>query len=300
MKEKKDGISFTVLGLIIGILSIVIPIVWQTTRGNTNITLSKLSSINLLATDSSVSELTILYNGKKINNLLKIKFLLKNNGNKAITGNDVLIPPTIELKSGNIINATIETESPSNLGSKISIDDKNCKIIFSLLNPKDYIVFSVLIDNDKIDYTASCRIKDVQSLSIVDTQEVTKQKKKIDWIFFIISGMSVIMFAVGIKLLVENEKRKAYIKMLSAEDKSETNLQTREAFRSMVLGIQNIFSGNQKKNINILLDDLTNLNMNQARIRLVQELKKEPSLGGSFIAIIFALIGIGYCLQYFI
>jgi len=162
--------------------------------------------------------LVILYDGQKINTLSKSSFEFQNTGRTAITASDLISEPTLELKDGQIFEAEINETYPANNGASISTLGPLITLSFKLLNPGDYIKFSVLIDVPNPVFSASSRIKNVKELQRVQAEDQIKVSGSIGFWVYVVAGFSLLFFLVFVMLLTEVPKLKQQIKAIRNSD----------------------------------------------------------------------------------
>ncbi|WP_417511244.1 hypothetical protein [Methylophaga sp.] len=97
----------------------------------------------------------------------KMTFLVENTGNKPILASDVVSPIKIETpEKSNILDVIVESKKPENLEVIITNNSRSVEIDFSLLNPADTILFSLLVDSLDKDFKATTRIAGVKDLKV--------------------------------------------------------------------------------------------------------------------------------------
>lgn len=170
MKQRTKN-SLIVVTLLITILAIITPIVWDQYLRKAALELHYLGSIELIE-DPILEKLKILYDGKQISNLTKHEFLLINSGQTPITQSDIVEP--LEISSSNIqeiLKVNLTSSTPENLAINLSTsENKDALIIdFPLLNPGDSAVFSVLSIGGKYgEFTVSARIVNIGNIEIIN------------------------------------------------------------------------------------------------------------------------------------
>lgn len=226
MAGNRKGLSLTVVALIVAILGVLAPIIWDLWNSSAEVTLTTAHTVTIVEKKTDVENLVILYDDQKINTLSKSSFEFKNTGRTAITASDLISDPKLELKDGKIFEAEINETSPDNIDASISALGSVITLNFKLLNPGDYIKFSVLIDVSDPVFSASSRIKNVKALQIVKAEDQVKVSGNIGFLVYVVAGFSMLFIFVFIRLLAEIPKLKQQLKAIR---NSETPLHTGES-----------------------------------------------------------------------
>lgn len=172
----------TSITIILALLALITPVLWDIYMRRAALELHHLSSITLLD-DPNIKKLEILYEGKSITNVTKQTFLLKNSGQLPILREHIVEPLKISfLGIRKILDINISSANPDNLELHFNISENQDSITidFPLLNPGDFAYFSVLTIGyySSVDFKASARITNVKGLDIIRKAETTKKKLK--------------------------------------------------------------------------------------------------------------------------
>lgn len=170
-----------VLGIIIGVIGIAFPIAWDFYKTKSAVELQLTSFVTLVEKTDQLDKLSITYNGENLNQISRADFVFINTGRMPILQNDIISPPQIIFKQGiKILDVKIDSQQPANMNAAITLDSQknSITITFPLLNPNDFIRFSVLIDTKNLEYESNARIAGVSEListnKLAETSKVTK------------------------------------------------------------------------------------------------------------------------------
>lgn len=165
MKNKFGAITF--VSLVVAILGVVVPIAWDYYSGRKGVSLTLASHGQVISSNASVDGLEIIYKGTKLTSLSKMTFLVENTGSKPILASDVVSPIKIDTsEESNILDVIVESKKPENLEVMITSSSQSVEIKFSLLNPADTILFSLLVDSLDKEFKATTRIAGVKDLDV--------------------------------------------------------------------------------------------------------------------------------------
>ena len=187
--KSKIGVP-VIIGLLISSIGIVSPIIWDRYKSAASLELLLLLNTKIIEKSKELEKLTIIYDGKQIESISRLEFILINSGRKPILAKDLIKKPTISLLHiDDILEFKVESLSPKNIEFNKKIDTKSGKIIigFPLLNPSDFIRFSLLVAAEKPKFTADARITGIKEMAVVDRSfEKPEKTKKISfWIYLV-------------------------------------------------------------------------------------------------------------------
>ncbi|ODC03193.1 hypothetical protein BFW38_06185 [Terasakiispira papahanaumokuakeensis] len=226
MAGNKKGLSLTVVGLIVAIVGVLAPIIWDLWSSSAEVTLTTAHTVTIVEKKTDVENLVILYDDQKINTLSKSSFEFKNTGRTAITASDLISDPKLELKDGKIFEAELDETSPDNIDASVSAVGSVITLNFKLLNPGDYIKFSALTDVSDPVFSASSRIKNVKALQVVKAEDQVKVSGNIGFWVYVVAVFTMLFIFVFIGLLAEIPKLKQQLKAIR---NSDTPLHTGES-----------------------------------------------------------------------
>lgn len=185
------------LGLIIAIVGIITPMVWDKYRTTASLELQHLSTTTLLEKSPAIAKLKVFYDKNEIDSLSKIRFALVNTGKKPILKKDLISPPTLTFsKEANLLEFQTERLSPENLEfhPEMNRSAQTVSLSFPLLNPSDVIEFSILLGGHLPDYKMEARIAGIKKLKIIDrAKELEKQPKRISWTVYLVGVLTFFM-----------------------------------------------------------------------------------------------------------
>ena len=181
MKNKFGAITFA--SLVIAILGVVVPIAWDYYPGHKGVSLTLISPSHVISSNAAVDGLEIIYKGNKLYSLSRMTFLVENTGSKPILATDVVSPIKIEAsKKSNILDVIIDSKQPENLEVRITNSNRSAEINFSLLNPGDTVLISLLVDSLDKEFRATTRIAGVKDLNVSNEPPKTLTAWALLWI----------------------------------------------------------------------------------------------------------------------
>lgn len=194
MNSKFSVIS--IISLIIALLGVIAPIVWDYYTDKKGISLSVLSRSVIISPSTDVKGLDISYKGTKLSFLSKTVFQIENIGNRPLLSSDIVSPIRIELQKGtNILDLIIEYKHPQNIDVSLSRNNEIIEVTFSLLNPGDKISFSLLTNVKQIDFIATARIAGVSDLVV--TEQLSKGDSMWDLLWIPVGCLSMLLASVS-------------------------------------------------------------------------------------------------------
>ena len=203
--QKKRRFSISVLGaILIALLGILGPIIWDRYKTKSTIELRHLSHITLAEKLDSIEKLEILYDGKPISCVDRSDFMVANTGRKPIVRADFISPLRLTFpKSEQLLDVKIELLRPSDLAVDFDVNSpaKSLALSFPLLNPDDFVHFSVLTDGSAAEFEATARIFGIQALTVVNLKPPAEDiPKKVPWAVYPVGLFS--FFALFIVIFV--------------------------------------------------------------------------------------------------
>lgn len=218
MRDTKFGIPI-ILGLVIATIGIVAPILWDQYKSRSSLELKYVSFTTLIKKIDRLEELTIVYDGKPLDQISSTEFILLNSGRTPIVESDLISPPEITFPTDiEILDVRTETLNPMNLEVNISqIESTNAiAITFPLLNPGDYVHFSVLTDSSSISFDATARIVGIGDLIVVQEAQATQAvERKIPSSVYLVgffSGISLFAVFIGTGLAIKERRVKTALR----------------------------------------------------------------------------------------
>lgn len=200
----------------IAAVSVAATIAFQQYSNKSNLTLSNVEQSAIVESVDTISDIDVIYNGKKIKKLFSTKFILENTGTKSIKKEHFVSPLILQFDE-NILGVMINNVEPKSLDGSISIHNNNNNVIFSipLLNPSDKINFSVLSESENNIPRVSARIEGIADIFVRDakynnsnekTRFITKLKHGAMFFSF------AVVFLIGIGLFINFIKKYRYVK----------------------------------------------------------------------------------------
>lgn len=297
-KINNNGISITIIGILIAALGVIVPILWDWWKLSSEIALTIEHTVTIVEKKDDVEKLVVLYGSKQVNTLSKTSFELKNTGRTAIISEDLISNPRISLQKGNILEAEINYTIPKNIDKNLSFSENDVNIGFKLLNPGDTIKFSILSDINLPKFDISARIKNVKEIKVIEGETQIKVSGNISFLVYIVAGVSLIFFIAFIALLTEIPKLR---KQLNAIKNAETPLHKGEQkdiiFSYIDIELSMLTKNKRERLKELIPKGINNLSEDDRR-RLMNEiyivLSNESPLAGAILAFIFTIIGVWY------
>jgi len=194
----------TILSIVIAVIGIIAPILWDNYKTKTGIELQLLAKTTIVEKDTELEKLQIYYENKPIANVSKMTFSIINIGSRPIIEKDLITPPTLLFPDGvDLLDVKIDNVIPKNLITThvLNKEKRAVELRFPLLNPADLIKFSIIISGNPSSFEAHARIYDIKGLTILDrTKELDKQAKRRPWTLYPVSiftslSISLVIFA---------------------------------------------------------------------------------------------------------
>ncbi|UTL80426.1 hypothetical protein [Pseudomonas putida] len=156
------------LTLSVAVLSIVVPLAWQSDIGSKGMELQLKSSASL-APASQIRDLQLMLDGKKLNSPYSSNLELVNTGAKSVLTKDFDRPIEISLNEGaEIITARVTSTTPSDIPIDISATARTVQIAPLLSNPGDSVSLSIITSGVKPVFAVRARIAGIQQISYAD------------------------------------------------------------------------------------------------------------------------------------
>lgn len=165
MKSKFGTITF--ISLLVAMLGVVVPIVWDYYSGRKGVSLTLISHSQVISSSNAVDGLEISYKGTKLSSLSRMTFLVENTGSKPILASDVVSPIKIQVSErSNVLDVIVDSRKPENLDVQTTSSSRSVEVDFSLLNPGDTVLVSLLVDSLDKEFKATARIADVKEINV--------------------------------------------------------------------------------------------------------------------------------------
>lgn len=90
---------YAILGLVVAVLGIVTPIVWDLSKGKSKLLeLKQLEEVVIIQKQDDIQKLKIFYDTEELANLTRLKFILSNTGTTPLVAADLIKPPSISFE----------------------------------------------------------------------------------------------------------------------------------------------------------------------------------------------------------
>lgn len=192
---KKNVATMTVLGLLLTAVGVISPILWDIYKGRTELTLLRLGSSAIVERKEDVQELRVLYDNKPVESVTRASFTLRNSGRRPIVQENVRQPVRVRFRES-ILKYGIENVFPNKKDYTITKhDDSTLEVSFDLLNPRDFVTFSVLLAGNDEAIDANARIVGIKELIVSDASQSHGEQRSIFGRLGI-TGLIVLVFSV--------------------------------------------------------------------------------------------------------
>jgi len=296
---------FTIAGLLIGIIGIITPILWDLWRGGASVELKQLEEVVIIQKQDYLKKLKILYDNTELKNLTRFRFILSNTGTKPIVEDDLIEPPMIAFKSGTkILDTEIDAIYPRNLDATVTrVDqDSSVQLEFPLLNPGDNITFSILIaDYSGAPFDASARIVGVEELSMVRmVSEPERTEKPTHWSAYLVGILSFIFLVAALGLISVCRSEFSFKRTLEEGHSIIPQDANKEHLLNLVRSELSWTTPSERKPVLQYIENISNENITADDRHSIEELVKTvtqratSNVTWAFVFAIFAAIGIAY------
>lgn len=188
------------ISLIVAVAGILVPIIWTSYIGRYDLVLRILYSAQLIPDDPIFEEMQVTLDAKTIKKLAKTSYVFLNRGNMPIHESDVALYPVLKyLKKDSVLSALVERKQPLHSNSRVELNgnENSVEMRFLLLNPGDFIRFSVYFDQDSVgEATLQHHIKNIPTISVEDLRKTDLADSKPSAVVLTIVGMSVLFLTL--------------------------------------------------------------------------------------------------------
>ncbi|HEC85493.1 MAG: hypothetical protein DRR19_14065 [Candidatus Parabeggiatoa sp. nov. 1] len=294
--KRKITFSTTLLLIVIAIVGIIAPIVWDTYQGSVSLELQHLSTVTVFESPE-LEKLQIFYDGRPIKSVYRMGFNLVNVGRNPIRKEDIVSFPTLKFQGdGELLDIQVEKVEPSNLQYSYNVDKakKQLSITFPLFNSGDSIQFRVLLGGSLPSYDATARIAGVRELIVVDrTKELQEQRKSISWTVYFVGFFT---FSLLLGAFIQRSKEKRVKKSFLIDGTSLPRFNTKEEYRKFVH--DNFSYTAKRKTILAVIDEVSDeediTDEQQANIETAMlEILNSNSENQGCIIMLVIIIGLG-------
>lgn len=301
MKTTLNGISLTVLGLVIAAIGVVSPIAWDWWNKRSQISIETKSTVAFVASSQPIKNLEFTYNGRKVSELQKIVLLLKNSGRTPIVKDDIVSPVTITFSADEILEAALVRQTPPNLNVTISSQKNLITFAFALLNPGDEAEIEVLTAGKYSGYSAEARIKNIDAVAISNPTRTINIRSDFGFGVYIAGAFGLLFLAVGIAILSEIPKKKRATAGLLEGAHRLLHAQSKEEAIRYFKSDLGFLSGSNKRAVSQNISDRTWPlgDKDQAELKNISlgSIEAEDSFGPAIIGFVSAGISFWYVLS---
>lgn len=204
-----------VLGVIVGVIGVAGPILWDYYKTKSEIQISMLEYSRVIEKSRGLPGLSIIYKGEAVNELSSATFSLTNTGRTPILSKDVVSPIYIKLpEDARPIEAKLLGGKFGDLNASVTLDKDNNKVTisFPLLNPGDTINFAVLMQSSDHSFETGARIAGISLINIPYTPP--KLVTPTPFTSYLVGLVSVFLGLIGLfialDILPERRMRKLF------------------------------------------------------------------------------------------
>lgn len=302
MQKAQTQFAAIAITIVIGALTIIAPIVWDYTKGKSELQLQLLGKSTLIEKDKGLDKLRVLYGDQEVQKLTRFSLLLVNSGRSPIVKDDLVSPPRIAFnETSKILESAVDGRSYDNLqvSLEISPTKTSASLWFPLLNPNDHIQISFLVEGDNPSFSSDARIKRIKELSFVDRRdELTTKRKTVSWLVYPVGFFTVLFLIVSFSMISDARKmcrvKRKYL-LSGADIPVFTN--TDDYIRFLAEDYHDVMGTTRLKAAFDLLPtkELTPEQTEKIRGELKSILERQASsVGGAIVAFVFAALGVWY------
>lgn len=125
----------------------------------------------LSVADELTSHVKIELDGREVKNLHLLVFGVKNSGRQAITASDFERPLSISFANGEVVSASIASQSPENMGAIVKSSESRVELMPLLLNPEDQVLVQVLLSAISVVPSIDARVMNIQKYVPINTKQ---------------------------------------------------------------------------------------------------------------------------------
>ncbi len=295
---KNNGVSWTIIGLIIAALGVVAPIAWDWWNKRTDLTVEKKQSVTILQKEKSLQKLDILYAGKSIESLTKIRIAVRNAGRTPLTKDDVVSPLTLKFLDGEVLEISDIKENPDHLKVSLSPGNNKIEINFLLLNPGDSIEWSVLTSGSSGAFTADARIKNISSITLVSADAGIQIKASVGFTVYVVGVFSIMFFVVTILLIIDSVKERRIAEVMRSGVVPFSTATSVAELQSYINSSLSFLKGSQRQTLFQLATQfafpLAPEHVVKLRAEILRIIDKNGSFGGAIISFLVTVAGFWY------
>lgn len=166
MSTKNNASLIASITLIITVIGVFGTLIWDWWNSSKQISILKVQNVAIVETAERIDGLKITYGDKRISELSRVHFEIRNSGQIPIEEADVKEPVNIQLEYGEILSAVVVETYPENLQVELDQKERNISVRFNLLNPDDRVTVSVLTDEANASFSAEARISGVKRIQL--------------------------------------------------------------------------------------------------------------------------------------
>lgn len=289
--NNKSG-AITIVSLFVAIVGVIGPIAWDYNSGRKGVSLTLISHSQVISSSTAVDGLEISYKGMILSSLSRMTFLVENTGSKPILASDVVSPiQIVPAEKSNILDVIVDSKKPENLDLQTTNNSRSIEINFSLLNPGDTAVVSLLLDSSEKDFKATTRIAGIQDLTVNIEPPKTLTIGALLWIpVGLISLVLVITSFVGFTQYPQELRVKKSIRKGQFE---VPEFKSHEEAYDWVKETTNFLTGSEREPIFEVLQELEEQSLGFDQERIFKALEKAVLRGANNLIMALVVCSIG-------
>jgi hypothetical protein len=305
MKTDKTG-YVTILAISIAVIGVIAPILWDKYKSTSALELQCLSKISIDQSSQPFEKLQFFYDGKQINCISKIDFALINVGRTPIQHShlvqpiNLVFPPFVDL-----LEVKVEEKCPNNIDFSHNIDTmkESVSLDFSLLNPSDFVRFSVIVAGKMPVFSAQARIVNVKSIKVVDrTAIISNRSPFYSWVFWLVGiGTAFTLLLIMIGFVPDLLKARKWERALQ-DNGFKIPAENASEFRTFVQNDLSFLIEEERKSLIALRmsfqqdESITNDQSKELRSKIMDIIQSDKNLDIGVVVIlsILAIIGLAY------
>ncbi len=249
MNKGSNAASLTILGLLIGLIGIVAPIVWDWWSEKAELSVVERQFTVILRRDGTLPKLGVTYDGKDIESLSQIVLAVSNTGRTAITRADVARPVTISFPHAEILTVSSVAPNPPNAEIDVTAEAHSLQVSFPLLNPEDEVTITVLLNGLDGGFEAEARIRNLPKVSTPDPTKQLQLRSGVGWVVYVVGVLGLVFLIATFGLFSEAARKKRVIEAIRAQTAPFNNASLRAELMAYMMTELRFLSGGRKKRV---------------------------------------------------
>lgn len=158
------------IGLVTLIAGVSVPLwIWWRQTELRQLAFGLAASTRLVDVDKTLSgRVTVQLDGRTVENVHSLIFVLRNSGNRPVSANNVHRPLAVTFDSGEVLSCEVSFTQPEQVSASVASCDRTVTLAPCLLNPSDQIAFHVLFSGTDVSFSTNYRIEGVTEMVELD------------------------------------------------------------------------------------------------------------------------------------